>query len=389
MTYTETFLWEKYEYISSFRCERAVAYSEKRERISIIDPAGRTVFAYRTHRDSSPGTVSHYGEYSEGLLSFLGENGKIGYIDTEGNTVLPPLYERASMFIDGLACVQTGGKRGLIDKNGDFVIPPTYDGIGANCFSSAFKENRIFVVRDGHGGFLDRAGNEVIPFDLDNPHGIITPAILPTFSEGLALVSRSGRGMYIDLHGKVVLTLPDECRIACDFIDGRTGIGFDSRGQSSYTRLMRRDGSWLLPPEYNAIGINWGNRLQHEKNGRRVFADGDGNIVFETDCNFVHDYFDGYTSTERTWAQKNGKWGVIDDHGNTVLPFAWDYFEIWSCGGGLFCVSDEKKHGCIDRDGNTEIPMEYDSDIHFWYGKHAIVKKNGQWAILKLEGKNI
>ncbi len=386
MTYTETLLEENYEYISPFRCERAVAYSEKRERIGIIDPAGRTVFAYRPNRQSSPGTVRHSGEYSEGLVSFLGENGKIGYLDTEGNTVLPCRYEKAGMFIDGLACVMLDGRHGMIDKNGNFVIPPVYDRIGTDTFNAEFSEDRLFVCRDGKAGYINREGETVIPFTLDYP---LTPMPVftdPEFGDGLAAVSRNGKAIYIDRTGNEVLPVPEGCYIAGKFHDGLTYISYPRGRKSSYARLMRRDGSWLLPPEFDFQGTHWGKRLQFIKGKKHAFADRLGNIVFETDCDFVHDFVYGYTPLERTWAQKNGRWGVIDADGNTVLPFAWDYFEIWPCGGGLYCVTDKKKHGCIDRDGNTVVPMEYDSYIHFWYGKYAIVKKNGQWATLKLEG---
>ena len=50
-----------------------------------------------------------------------------GFIDREGKVVIPLIYECASSFSEGLACVFKGGTCGYIDKEGNTVIPFVYD----------------------------------------------------------------------------------------------------------------------------------------------------------------------------------------------------------------------------------------------------------------------
>lgn len=46
---------------------------------------------------------------------------KWGYIDVSDRFVIPPQYDLAFPFINGLALVNLSGNRGYIDKMGNFI----------------------------------------------------------------------------------------------------------------------------------------------------------------------------------------------------------------------------------------------------------------------------
>ncbi len=54
------------------------------------------------------------------------QNKKWGYIDRDGKTVIPPQFEFAEEFSEGLALVQLNGKWGFIDASGTLVIDARY-----------------------------------------------------------------------------------------------------------------------------------------------------------------------------------------------------------------------------------------------------------------------
>ena len=66
-------------------------------------------------------------------------------------------------------------------------------------------------------------------------------------------------------------------------------------------------------------------------------------------------------------AQKNGKWGVIDRVGRTVIPFEYDnYYEVFTNYGknyntlykaGLICVQKNGKWGLVDFNNNVLLPF--------------------------------
>ena len=70
-------------------------------------------------------------------------NGKYGYCDRGGLTVIPAQFDSASIFSEGLAGVRVNGKDGYIDVKGKMVIPPTFDA------ASIFLNGRAPVQRGG------------------------------------------------------------------------------------------------------------------------------------------------------------------------------------------------------------------------------------------------
>ncbi len=98
--------------------------------------------------------------FSEGLASVQDDIGKWGFIDTKGEIIIPCKYEFASFFSEGLAWVEDGSNKfGFIDKSGNIVIPFIYEKAG--CFSKGIAEVK---KESGEWGLIDKDGNDVVPF---------------------------------------------------------------------------------------------------------------------------------------------------------------------------------------------------------------------------------
>lgn len=61
------------------------------------------------------------GEFSEGL-ALIEQNGKYGYIDTQGNIAIAPQYDEAGNFSEGLVAVVLDDKSFFIDGAGNVAI---------------------------------------------------------------------------------------------------------------------------------------------------------------------------------------------------------------------------------------------------------------------------
>lgn len=79
-------------------------------------------------------------------------NGRYGFIDREGKFVVPPRFEAASFFWEGLAPVRFNGRWGYIDKSGALVIGYQFDAAGA------FIQGLARVEVRGREAYIDKQG---------------------------------------------------------------------------------------------------------------------------------------------------------------------------------------------------------------------------------------
>ena len=109
------------------------------------------------------------------------ENGKFGWIDENGEEVIPCIYEdffTEGAFEDGLAAVKKDGYWGFIDLDNETVIPFEYQlTVGAD-------EGLATVLKDGKYGLIDYSGNTVIGFDYDH---------MSTYKNGVAYAVKNGK----------------------------------------------------------------------------------------------------------------------------------------------------------------------------------------------------
>src|SRR5262245_53862447 len=66
------------------------------------------------------------------LLSACAEREQCGYIDTEGRTVIEPVYEAAGDWVRDVGRVWRNNLVGSIDRNGRIVTPTRYAGLNFN-----------------------------------------------------------------------------------------------------------------------------------------------------------------------------------------------------------------------------------------------------------------
>lgn len=124
-----------------------------------------------------------------------------GFIDSDGNVVIPPKYEVAEDFSEGLALVAEygwGSAYGFINTRGEVVIPPL-DGITV---WGAFHEGLCVVEVDGKRGYINKTGAMAIAPQFK---------VAYDFNYGVALVSSDTDGDdhwgFIDRTGKVIVPL--------------------------------------------------------------------------------------------------------------------------------------------------------------------------------------
>ncbi|WP_291255120.1 WG repeat-containing protein [Fusobacterium sp.] len=94
----------------------------------------------------------------EFFIVYSKDNGsyKYGYIDYNGELIIPMEYDEAQNFNEGLAGVKSNGKWGFIDENGNVRIGFNFDSV------SDFKDGMALVKLGDESYYIDKQGNRKI-----------------------------------------------------------------------------------------------------------------------------------------------------------------------------------------------------------------------------------
>lgn len=84
----------------------------------------------------------------------IGVDGKWGFADVNGKTIIPPRYDTVHFFGNGVALAKLDGKFGYLKKDGNWHLKPKYD------FAKDFSSNctRVSINRDTF--LIDRKGKK-------------------------------------------------------------------------------------------------------------------------------------------------------------------------------------------------------------------------------------
>lgn len=327
----------------------------------------------------------------------------IGYVDKNLNVVIPMEHfyiywafqdgGSASNFSEGLVAVSISDenydwqerKWGFKDKTGKLVIPFEYDS------AQDFSEGLATVERDGKRGFIDKAGNVVIPFDYDHAR---------SFSEGLAAVRRDGKWGFIDKSGRIVVSFNydddgSNYLSAYTFSEGLAAVNKKDNGWG----YIDKTGKVVIPFKYSAVGAfseGMACVSYDDYNGKFGVINTDGSTVVppiydnEAYYDFHGSFFslphfsEGLLSVANVRRRPEGSdymTGYIDKAGKIIIPLEYSYGAAFS--EGLAAVRRGDKSGYIDKTGKTVVPFEYTDALSFSEGL-AWVQKNYDWGILAI-----
>jgi hypothetical protein len=252
-------------------------------------------------------------------------NGKVGFMDRSGKTVITPQFDAAGGFSEGLASVRIGAKWGYIDTKGTVVITPQFDQ------PSAFSEGLAELQVGTKFGYINTKGVLAITPQFDEVHafrGGRAPVKLccGRYWNGLdTKVGHTGNNRYgfIDKDGKYLGTPGFLFVLPQGFVDGR--------GQISDATVVRTAD--------DRVGIM-------SRSGRVVIVDKADNIGWL-----------GFTDGLAPLAA-GGKWGYVDTKGEwSIEP---QFEEAYGFEDGLATVKVGGRSGLIGRDGKFVVNPQYD-----------------------------
>ena len=113
---------------------------------------------------------------------------RVMILDDDGNLITSLIYDDSGEFHEGLVSVKHNGKWGFIDKEGNEAIPFDYE------YAYDFSEGACAVLK-GKCGYIDKQGQVIIPFNY---------SVAFKFHNGIASVYVGNENTYINKEGNTV-----------------------------------------------------------------------------------------------------------------------------------------------------------------------------------------
>lgn len=185
--------------------------------------------------------------YNTVVLACVYDGRLYGYIDRQGREAIPPFFEDARAFSEGLAAVKLNGVWGYIHPDASTAIP-----IRFTCergMAGPFREGLARVARNGKWGHIDREGHFVVEPRFDMAH---------EFSEGMADVTLERRTGYVNRSGELVI--PPRFLWARRFSEGLSAVNIGS-GQAHKSvaeacedGFINTQGDFAISPAFQRTG---------------------------------------------------------------------------------------------------------------------------------------
>ncbi len=263
------------------------------------------------------------GRAADLRVSCGGIFGLCGYVDSDGEVVVPQRFESLHRFSDQLAPARVEGLWGFLNPDGTFAIEPIFDQVGD------FHEERAEVVFDGNAGVIDVRGDFVVPAEFWRAVPFGQDAALVVLPED---VRRHQRRLDLNfLFEKFHLYNKDNGIVTEVPVEFKWFVRPGSIGPSDWVwasldgrifGLMDNTGDWLIEPSYNHV------QTLHE----------DRAIVSVTTA-----------SNERLW-------GAVDGDGAVAIELEHPWLSYFSNGFGLVGGPgpyDQRQTGLIRPDGTV------------------------------------
>ena len=284
--------------------------------------------------------------FSEGLQPVPeGYEKSWGYIDSRGVVVIPFQFALAGPFSEGLAAVRVGFKEGYIDHSGRLQIALAYE------LAGPFSEGLASVMGDGKVGYIDKKGTLVAQF----PYGIWS-AELTSFSEGLAGVYQRGPksgdpGLWGFINKTGAWVIAPRYKSITAFRNGRAAVRQDWESPVMY---IDSSGRVVAGPFDEATEFSDGLALVRLPDGRIAFINPGGVVQFALDQEvyWVEPFSDGL-ALARVKVEATGldRVGYIDRSGRFAIP------AVYEAGGsfqnGLASVAMRGQSGYISQTGQV------------------------------------
>ncbi|MEP7321096.1 MAG: WG repeat-containing protein [Saprospiraceae bacterium] len=273
---------------------------------------------------------------------------KWGYINKNGEIAIDEQFDDCRDFAQHRAAASKKGLWGYIDTQGEWILEPLFRG------TWSFKDGRGRIkVLDGNFGFVDSTGSLVVDTIWDWAED---------YHEGIAMVKKNNRYQFINQHGKLISE--DSWEQAFAFKNGFARIS-----NGGWWGLLDTSGVIVIKPMYDDIGEFYFNRIATNVKGHWGFIDTGDHMMVEP-------IYDEVTPFQHDIAgvKKGNTWSLIDQSGQKLNDI--DGSDVMALGSDRWSVFKNDSFAMFDLRGKRLTPFQYTQINMFSNSLACFIKDN-------------
>lgn len=337
--------FSEYPLYSHISCtdEGFIGVSDFKKKFGYLDENGNTLIPFQ---------YDQVTKFSEGLAAVC-INKKWGYINTQNEIIIPFIFDRAYPFKNKRATVEIKSKRGIIDTDGNIVIPIIYDNI-LDYYSASENKHSYIVYSNKKYGLIDEENNVILPVIYDE----LTSASKMFVSKKYIIVKKDNLYGAVKINGELVFPVEYEY---IDMLDENTVILEKNNLYALYTM----DGKAVVPYSempYENMGKGYLLKGIIKKPETLTICDYTGKELVKKGKYCAHRSENDYAVVTKITDKELKDWhyGLVDKNGKTVLKPVYDAIDYIN-NGYYFFIRGNKKG--IIKDGKEVLYIDYDIDV--------------------------
>jgi hypothetical protein len=318
-------------------------------------------FITASNEEKIPFIYDGGSSFDKGYAKII-KNDKWGIINEQGKIIIEPQFRAIYGYKDGIFVFGDENLRqGLIDSTGRIITKEPYKGIYAfNTKAFSASKYKLFAL------FSIKTGEQLTEYLYDS---------IERFNDKYFIIRKNYKVGLIDMNGNLVVPI------------GAIRFG-QIKGNLYYCKMHSETEFHLLNANREVIktlnGIEEIGQVREEqmslkKNGKWGSIDvmtGEESVPFLYDQHF-------YLSGNQCVAVKNGKKGIIDGNGKTLLPFD-NYSELLTFKNDYAVFEKDGTTGFIHRDGTEFIPRQTGKyyDVEVLKNDYFFIKQGDKFGIV-------
>ena len=381
-----------------FLCTYDVNYDDGTYKTKALNSKNEEIFT-GNEQIEAVSSVDENGNltYNPNVLK-IQKGGKYGLVNLEGKEILSCEYDEITLLpeVENTILILKDGNYGIVNEEGKIIVEPQY----AEIINFGEEANAGFIVKNSEGkyGLVDITNNKVLETKYDK---------IPKTHEGdYYVVTESGTQKVIKKDGTESLSTKNEIisilknteGVIYKTSDNKYGVmnlSGENIIESNYDQLEEAKTGMFIAKRDNKYGIiDEKNETKLEFNNQSIIYNEKGDFYITEDENYNNKILNNNYETKLEGILTD----IDDEKGYIELKQGEEYkyynfkFEEQKeedifTNNTLFVDKKDGKYGLIDKKGKTVVEYIYDEMTRQNEFGYVAVKKDGKWGAIDRNGK--